>query len=173
MIVSALEEFWSDARAREPALPTEVPGAWAFGATPDHADDLLALVLAGTTTGTASALWEIESEGEAVPEIGELSIVLDGRGHPRAVIITTTVEIVPFAQVSAEHAYAEGEGDRTLAQWRETHESFWRLHGTGSWAFSADMPIVCERFRVVFAGSDSAAANRPDSPSNRFWNGVP
>src|SRR5699024_3662921 len=99
--------------------------------------------------------------------------VLDGRGHPRAVVITTTGEIVPFAQVSAEQAYAEGEGDRKLAQRREARESFWRLHGTGSWAFSADMPIVCERFRVVFAGSDSAAANRPDSPSTRFWNGVP
>lgn len=149
-----LERFWSQARTARPTLPAEVPEAWAFGATPEHADELLGLVLDGTKTGTASALWDIEVGGEAVPEVDDLSVILDGRGRPRAVIITTAVTIVPFAEVSAEHAYAEGEGDRSLEDWRGTHERFWRRYGQSSLGFAENMPIVCERFRIMYKADE-------------------
>lgn len=147
----SLERFWSAARAAVPSLPLQAPESWAFGATSEHADELLALVLDGTKTGTASALWDIEAEGETVPEVGEFSVILDGRGQPRAVIVTTAVDIVAFDEVSAEHAHGEGEGDRSLAEWREIHERFWRLYGESARGFSDEMPVVCERFEVVFA----------------------
>ena len=126
------------------------PPAWSFGATPEHADGLLALVLKGTKTATASSLWEFEAEGEALPEPGTLSIILDGHGHPRALIETTAVEVVPFDEVDEEHAYLEGEGDRSLAYWREVHERFFTEHAAHDHGFSEDMPVVCERFRVVY-----------------------
>ncbi|MGO0604290.1 ASCH domain-containing protein [Brevibacterium linens] len=149
-----LGAFWSTARNCIPDLPEAMPEAWAFGATPEHADDLLALVLAGTKTGTASALWDIEAVGEAVPEVGELSIILDGRGRPRALLETTAIDIVPFYEVTAEHAHSEGEGDRTLAAWREIHERFWQEHGRRGVSF--EMPVVCERFRLVFSADGEA-----------------
>lgn len=145
---SDLEDFWSTARRRLPGLPEQLPEAWAFGATREHADELLALVSAGAKTGTSSALWDIEDDGELIPEVGELSIILDGHGQPRAVIETTAISIVSFTEVTAEHAHAEGEGDRTLTAWREIHERFWHDHGRRG--FSADMPVVCERFRLLF-----------------------
>ena len=67
--------------------------------------------------------------------------------RPRAVIETTRVVVVPFDQVTAEHAAAEGEGDRTLASWRAEYERFWRAHAASG--FAPDMPVVCEAFRVV------------------------
>nr|WP_062389649.1 ASCH domain-containing protein [Demequina iriomotensis] len=130
-------------------LPADRPAAWGFGATRTQADSLLELVLAGVKTGTASALWELEAEGESVPEAGELSILLDGAGMPQALIETTAVRIVPFDRVDAEHAASEGEGDRTLAHWREVHERFWRTYGRMTRAFTPDMPVVCERFRLL------------------------
>lgn len=154
MSTANLEQFWSEARAVVPTLPEELPEAWAFGATTEHADELLSLVLEGTKTGTASALWDIEAEGESAPEVDELSIILDSRGRPRAVIVTTAATIVPFIEVSAEHAHSEGEGDRTLENWRETHELFWRRHGQSSRGFTEDMPVVCERFRLVFSAEE-------------------
>lgn len=146
-----LEYFWSNARAAVPTLPESVPEAWAFGATLEHADELLLLVLDGTKTGTASSLQDLEAEGEALPEVGQPSVILDGRGLPRAVIVTTAIDVVPFAEVSADHAYSEGEGDRTLSEWRSIHADFWREYGQGPSGFSADMLIACERFQLIYA----------------------
>ncbi|SNT08360.1 Uncharacterized protein YhfF [Micrococcales bacterium KH10] len=144
-----IQAFWNQAREEIPAFPAAPPSAWAFGATPAHADELLALVLKGVKTGTASSLWDYEATGEPLPEIGELSIVLDGRGSPRAVIETTDVQMVPFHEVDDEHARSEGEGDRTLAHWRAVHERYWRDYSENQRGFAPDMPVVCERFCLV------------------------
>lgn len=144
---AALHQFWAEARTARPELPAQLPEAWAFGATPEHADGLLRLVLDGVKTGTASSLCDYEADGDPLPEVGELSIILDGSGAPRAVLETTEVVTVPFDQVTAEHARSEGEGDRTLAAWRQIHERFWTEHSHGG--FAPDMPVVCERFRLI------------------------
>ena len=142
--------FWRACRAALPELPEPAPEAWAFGATPEHADSLLALVLDGTKTGTASSLWDLEHAGEPIPEPGLLNLILDGRGAPRALLETTAVAVVPFRDVGAEHAFAEGEGDRSLSDWRETHEHFWRTYAVDPRGFAPGMPIVCERFRLRY-----------------------
>lgn len=147
MSTAEIAAYWSDVRTRHPELPAEVPEAWAFGATPEHADDLLRLVLAGIKSATASSLADYEEEGDPLPAVGDLSIILDGAGRPRAVLEVTSIRIVPFDQVTAEHARAEGEDDRTLESWRRIHEQFWREHS--ACGFAPDMPVVCESFRVV------------------------
>jgi histidinol-phosphate aminotransferase len=148
--VTSIEVFWASCRAVTENLPALAPEAWAFGATPEQADELLDLVLAGTKTATASSLWDYEAESEPLPTVGEYSIVLDGRGAARAVIQTTDVDVVPFDEVTAAHAHAEGEGDLSLTFWRESHEQFWRAHSTDSRGFAVTMPVVCERFRLVY-----------------------
>lgn len=146
VITEGIVRFWADAREAVPSLPVEPPEAWAFGATSKHADELLALVLSGIKTGTASALWDHGAD-EPIPAVGDLSIILDGAGEPRAVIETVAVETVPFDQVTAEHARVEGEQDRTLESWRRIHEEYWRKNSTNG--FARDMPVVCERFHLV------------------------
>ncbi len=167
---SVIESFWQVARMRAKLNPTGYytgerplgslrPPAWAFGATPEQADELLALVLSGTKTATSGALWDYEAEGEQLPTPGALGIVTDGRGVPHALVVTTQVEIVPFDEVSAEHAYLEGEGDRSLATWRKAHERFFTEHAVHARGFSRDMPVVLQRFAVLyshsFAGKDN------------------
>jgi uncharacterized protein YhfF len=83
--------------------------------------------------------------------VAALGIVTDGRGIPRALVITTEVEVVPFDQVSAEHAYLVGEGDRSLAAWREVHQRFFTDHATHDRGFSRDMPVVLQRFTVLYS----------------------
>lgn len=151
-MTDALDTYWRGVREELPTLPADVPEAWAFGATPAHADGLLDLVLAGIKTGTASSVWDYEATGDRMPEVGDLSVILDGAGAPRAVIRTTSVQVVPFNEVTAEHAHAEGEGDRSLAAWREIHERFWREHSEGPRGWAADMPVLCERFMLVHPG---------------------
>jgi uncharacterized protein YhfF len=156
-----VESFWDLARfhAKLNTAPSyfgpttlEVvpPPAWSFGASPEEADALLALVLDGTKTATASAHADYEAEGEPLPEPGTLGIVLDGAGHPRALVETTDVRVVAFDEVDAEHAHLEGEGDRSLERWRAEHERFFTEHATTG--FDPQMLLVLERFRVVYAG---------------------
>lgn len=152
--VESAREFWDRCRAALPELPAwpeAVPEVWAFGATPAHADGLLALVLDGIKTGTASSLWDYEHTGDALPAVGDYSVILDGAGQPKAVLETTDIAIVPFDEVTAEHARSEGEGDLSLESWREIHERYWRNHSEGPRGYDPTMPVVCERFRLVFA----------------------
>ena len=153
-VPNPIRRFWSGARAAARELPADPPEAWAFGATAEQAYELLPLVLSGVKTGTASSLWDYEASGDPLPHTGELSIVLDGSGAPRAVIETLTVRTVRFDEVDAAHAWAEGEGDRTLEYWRAVHERFWREHSENSRGFAAEMPVVCERFRLVYPAPD-------------------
>ena len=157
-----IEAFWERAQQHarlatvssymgESVIATLRPPAWAFGATPEQADELLALVLDGTKTATSSALWDYEAEGEDLPVAGTLGIVVDSAGTPRALVVTTDVRTVPFDEVDEDHAHAEGEGDRTLAHWRRVHEDFFTEHASHDRGFARDMPVVLERFRVLHA----------------------
>lgn len=122
---------------------------WGIGS--EMADELGALIADGTKTATCSALAEWEHDGEDLPEPGLLTIVLDGNGRPLCMIETTEVFVKPFNQVDEKHAYEEGEGDRSLAYWRSAHQGFFEEYlpsiGVG---FSEDMPLVCERFRLIY-----------------------
>lgn len=145
-----ISAFWDSCRTAVDGLPEALPEAWAFGATPRQADELLELVLSGTKTETASSLWDYEFDDEPLPVENSFSIVLDGRGLPAAVIQTVSVSIVPFSDVTEAHAYAEGEGDRSLRSWREDHEHYWREHSSDARRFDLQMPVVCEQLRLVY-----------------------
>jgi uncharacterized protein YhfF len=151
---SKVERFW---RAYLETLPEGSPArdetyeAWAFGDGPELADELGALVLTGRKTATCSALWEVEAGEETMARVGDKSVILGGRGEPLCVIETTEVAVRRFDEVDGWFAYEEGEGDRSLEYWRGAHRRFFErtLPGIGR-RFSEDMPLVCERFRVIY-----------------------
>lgn len=155
-----IDSFWVNAKMRSRINglaaywgPTELdslqPPASHYGGTAEVADELAQLIVDGTKTATAGALWDYEAENEPLPQRGDLEIVLDGAGHPRALVMTTHVEVVPFDQVGAEHARKEGEGDRSLAHWRRVHEDFFTTHAVHDKGFATDMPVVCQDFEVL------------------------
>lgn len=118
---------------------------FAFGDTPALMDELLALVLSGRKTATCGALRDVKDAQEPMPEVGRRDIVLDGSGQPAAVIETTDVRICRFDEVDADFARDEGEGDLSLAHWREAHEAYFARNG----GFAPDMELICERFRLI------------------------
>ena len=122
--------------------------AWPFGEAPDK---LAALVMQGTKTATCSSYDWYEAHNEPIPRVGDYSVILDSNDEAVCIIKTIKVDIVEFNKVSAEHAYKEGEGDRSLAYWREVHSEFLTnelasIHRT----FDENARVVCEEFEVVY-----------------------
>ena len=124
--------------------------SFAFGDSPALADELLDLVLKGVKTATCST----EDEPNTSTQ-GERWIVLDGRGLPRCVIESTEVTYRRFDDVDAAFAHDEGEGDRSLAYWREAHRRYFGRQGK----FSEGMMLMCERFRLVEILADHRVAS--------------
>ena len=122
--------------------------AWAFG---DDADLLAELVMKGIKTATSSNYIFYEIENEALPQVGQYSIILDSNDEAKCIIQTTKVYVVPFYEVSEEHAYKEGERNRTLEDWRDIHKTFFsnELKEIGK-EFDENMLVVCEEFKVVY-----------------------
>jgi len=134
------------------AVPPKYQGlrSFAFGDGPELADALLDLVIKGVKTATCSTE---DEPNTSTP--GERWIVLDGRGEPACVIETTEVSYCRFGDVDAAFAHEEGEGDRSLAYWRDAHRRYFGRQGK----FSEDMMLMCERFRLVEIFADHRAAS--------------
>ncbi|MFI8344006.1 ASCH domain-containing protein [Streptomyces sp. NPDC085639] len=111
-----------------------------------------ALVLAGKKRATTGLLQEYQLEMEGLEVVGERLAVLDDSANPVATVEITGVEVKPFFRVTWAHAEAEGEGDSSLEEWRDSHRRFWAHIGT---PVEEDTLLVCLTFRVanVLAGN--------------------
>lgn len=122
-----------------------------WGSAGAMADELASLIVAGVKTASCSCLWEWEAEGQALIPVGFHSVVLDGSGEPVGVVRYESIEVRPFHEVDEAFAHAEGEGDRKLSYWRRVHWAwFSEALGKIGRSPSEDMPLVCERFVLVW-----------------------
>ena len=143
--------YWASFRGTHPEVERDrLYEVFHFGDSEQMADELSALVLAGTKRATASSLWTFEAQGRRPPARGDMSIVTTLSGQALCIIETVGVETHPFLAVDASFAFDEGEGDRSLASWRRAHARYFeRECARLGRPFVQDMPVVCERFRLV------------------------
>jgi uncharacterized protein YhfF len=154
MDANRIEAYWQSYLETLPAdspVRDEEYIAEGWGDSSRMADELGALISSGTKTATCSALWEYEVEREPLPMVGLKTIVLDGNGDPLCIVETIEVEVRPYHEVDARFAYEEGEGDRSLEYWRKAHWRFFsRTLPNIDKEPAPDMPLVCERFRIIY-----------------------
>src|SRR5690606_33662271 len=97
-----------------------------------------------------SLLWSIEADGDPIPLVGDIEVVVDHRHEPALITRVVRVEISPFDQVTAEYAAIEGEGDGTLAYWRQAHWRFFERECRRLGREATDsMPVVCCEFELL------------------------
>ena len=132
---------------------------FSFGDGPELADELAALVLAGKKSTTCWAA----REGPKT-RVGKQWVVLNGAGVPVAVIETIELTQRRFDEVDEAFAFDEGEDDRTLASWRRAHRNYFGRQGT----FAPNMPLYCERFRLIARIDTDAASDLTRAPSDRL-----
>ena len=146
-----IEAYWGNFLAANPSYQGKPYIAESFGDNPALADELGNLVLSGLKSATCSAVWNYEAEGEPIPQVGTLWLVLSGRNEPMCVVETIEVTFRKYNEVDADFARAEGEDDLSLESWRAGHKRFFtRTLAPIGKEFSEDMPLICERFRVIY-----------------------
>ena len=105
------QEMWNDYKKINPSIGDEID-AWAFGVEPDLLADL---VLKGEKTATASTYDLYALEAESLPQEGTFDVILDSQNQAVCIVKIIKVSVQPYNQVSADHAFKEGEGDKSLA----------------------------------------------------------
>lgn len=124
---------------------------WKFCGGGVLADELANLVIAGIKTATASSRIAYEIDGDPLPEPGTYSVVLFDNEEAACILQDTKVSVVPFNEVSEEHAYKEGENDRSLTNWREVHKrAFSPDYECMGQEFDEKDLCVLEEFQVVY-----------------------
>ena len=126
---------------------------WPFGDSPELADRLAALIVAGVKTGTCSA--RVHNEWS---HPGERGVLVDGADRPVAVLETETVTHLRYNEMTQKRAALEGEGDLSLKYWQDAHKDYFTREGT----FAEDMEVVFETFRVLSILDDDFAAGAAD-----------
>ena len=140
--IMTAEELWNESGI------TGTYEAWSFGEAPDK---LAELVLQGVKTATCSAYDLYQINNETIPQEGDYSIILNSKEEAVCIIRTVKVYVTEFDKVSKEHAFKEGEGDRSLEYWRTVHESFLTNElASVHRFFDEHTKVVCEEFEVVY-----------------------
>src|SRR5687768_11285196 len=122
-IVAYWKKFLSTLPSDSPyRSKTYIVEGWGDG--PEMADELGTLIAQGTKTATCSAIWEWEAEGNPIPEVSYITVVLDRHGQPLSIVETIEIFIRKYNGVDADFARDEGEGDLSLKCWREAHKNY-------------------------------------------------
>ena len=121
-----------------------------YGDSPALSEQLLDLIRSGRKRAGTGLLWVYEAEGGSTPSAGDIEIVVDHHNEPALVTRIASVQVIPYAEVTADHAAIEGEGDGSLAYWREAHWAFFsreckRLGRKPD----ESMLVVCSVFEVL------------------------
>ncbi|UBV34354.1 ASCH domain-containing protein [Staphylococcus xylosus] len=143
-----VEQYWRKFIEAFPEYKGIKFEAWSFGV---DEDELAKLVKQGDKTATTSGYEAYKVEDEPLPQVGEVSVILNEKGHPQCVIQTTRVYQNPFNEVTEHHAYLEGEGDKSLAYWRKAHIDFFKpYYESLGLTFNESIIVVCEEFKLLY-----------------------
>jgi uncharacterized protein YhfF len=118
-------------------------------------DQLVTAILSGAKTSTSGLVLGYERENEPLPQVGQQSAVVDSEGRRVAVIEITEVRVIRLADIDLQHALDEGEGFKSVTEWRAEHERFWHSAevreelGDPDFTVDDDTQVLAQRFRLV------------------------
>ena len=96
-----------------------LPASGYFGDNEKDANQLSKLVVKGIKRATSHSLLGLQAKKQSLPKIDDLFIVTNWAGKALCVVQTTSVKLMPYFSVHAEHARLEGEGDKSLEHWQK------------------------------------------------------
>jgi len=150
--INSMTEYWKEFQENNSEYTNvEQPQSFFFCDNKREADECADLVVQKIKQATSPSVWWFKKNNEPFPKIGDIAIVTNWDGEPKAIIRTIKVEIVKFKDITPEYAQIEGEGDKTLDYWKKAH---WDYYTNEMKEFneypSKEMEIVCEYFETIW-----------------------
>ena len=147
-----MKALWNAFIAQHPAHKNSpIPPYFYFCDNEADANTCANLVVKKIKQATAPSMWWYRHNKQSLPKIGDLFIVTDWHGEAKAIIEITALEQVRFKDVGEAFAYAEGEGDKSLAYWKRVHKTYYTQEMESAGArFAENMLVSCEYFKTVF-----------------------
>lgn len=124
---------------------------WHFGDNKKMADELFDLVVKGNKTATSYLYNKNDKLNTG------FSILANWDKTKKIILQTTKIYKTTFDNVTEEHAFKEGEKDKTLKSWKSIHKEFFSkellLKGI---PFNDNIDIICEEFKMIkyFGGKE-------------------
>ncbi|MGF1692282.1 ASCH domain-containing protein [Photobacterium kagoshimensis] len=122
-----------------------------FCADEYNANECARLINADIKRASCSLKAGYDIDNEPLPQVGNLTLVLNWAEEPVCIVKLTNVSTSPFNQVTREFAELEGEGDGSYEWWRQAHIDFFTKYaqqiGT---LFHEESELVLERFKKVY-----------------------
>ena len=117
---------------------------WHFGDNKKTADELFQLVLNGDKSATS----HLYNKGEKLHK--GFSILTNWNKTKKILIQTTKIYITTFDKVTQEHAFKEGEIDKSLKSWKAVHRKFFTKElNNKNIKFTNSCNIICEEFKII------------------------
>lgn len=150
--MNSTTKYWKTFQTQNPEyVNNSEPSSYYYCDNKQDADECAELVAKKIKQATSTSVWWFKKHNEEFPKIGDLAIVTNWDGEPKAIVKTTKVEIVKWKDITAEYAFVEGEGDKSLAYWKKAHLEYYtkEMKEYGEYP-NEDMEIVCEYFESIF-----------------------
>ncbi len=147
-----IDSFWKEFQNEMPEYSgVETPPSYYFCDNEKDADECAELVSEGIKQATTHSLPGLQINEKKLPATGDMAIVTDWHGIPKAITKTIKVEIIKFKDITAEYAFIEGEGDRSLSYWQKIHWGYYtRELSDHNLKTYQDMKLVCEYFETIW-----------------------
>ncbi|MFT6167367.1 MAG: hypothetical protein ACJAV5_001757 [Vicingaceae bacterium] len=145
-------ELWEAFIGQNPEYKDKELGEWFnFCDNEKEAKVCAQLTKDGIKQASSTSLWWFEKNHADLPEVGNIYVVTDWYKIAKAIVEVVKVEQIPFNKITEEYAAIEGEGDKSLKYWKDTH---WAYYTGEMDEFdekpTEDMLIVCEQFKTIF-----------------------
>lgn len=120
-----------------------------------NANECARLIDTNVKTASCALKSAYDIENEPLPQIGQLTVVLNWAQEPICIVQLTDISICPFNKVTREFAQSEGEGDGSYEWWHKAHINFFTEYAKDiGTTFNENSELVLERFEKVFPSKD-------------------
>ncbi|HEA22378.1 hypothetical protein LCGC14_0736810 [marine sediment metagenome] len=153
VIDKSVSEMWKDYIESNPENKDEdIPESDYFHNNREDANRLALLTLSGKKKASSGLYSLYKQYNVDLPKVGKKQIVTDFDGKAQAIIENTSVDTIPFNEVSKEYAELDmGIEVEPLEKWKKEHwiffESFLKENGEKP---TQQMQIVCVKFKTIW-----------------------